>query len=337
MRSTATGSPASTRPTSTLPPGQPRAKTGCTKPKREIGGHAKRAGARHSQFAPINVLLNGAAGIMRPAMRQLEGKVAIITGGTSGIGAACVERFVAEGARVIVAARREEAGHALERALGEAVLFIRTDVSKESDVEAMVEVTLRRHGHIDCLVNNAGHSNGVQSILDFDVVQFESLAAVHLRGCLLGLKHVGRCMAAQRAGAIVNVASISAHLAGISGHTYAALKAAMVQLTRSVSLELGTLGVRVNSVSPGAIVTGIFGKAAGKTEAEAATTLDGLSTRFAGLQAIPRAGMPVDVARAVAWLASEEAAFVNGADLMIDGAMPGGLAWDKLNALRTSL
>ncbi len=144
-------------------------------------------------------------------------------------------------------------------------------------------------------------------------------------------------MVGQRAGSIVNVASISAHLAGISGHTYAALKAAIVQLTRSVALELGTLGVRVNSVSPGAIVTGIFGKAAGKTESEAAATLEALSSRFVGLQAIPRAGTALDVARAVAWLASDEAAFVNGADLTIDGAMPGGFGWQELKDMRSSL
>lgn len=270
-------------------------------------------------------------------MRVLHEKVAVITGGTSGIGAACVEKFVAEGARVVIAARREEEGRALMRALGQAVTFIKTDVSKEADMLALVEAVLSQHGRIDCLVNNAGHSNGVQSILDFDTEQFEQLVGVHLRGCLLGMKHFGKWMTSQRSGSIVNVASISAHIAGISGHTYAALKAAVVQLTRSVALEFGPSGVRANSVSPGAIVTGIFGKAAGMSESEAAGTLEGLSARFAKLQAVPRAGTPLNVARVVTWLASDEAAFVNGADIKIDGAMPGGLPWEKLNDLRSGL
>jgi NAD(P)-dependent dehydrogenase (short-subunit alcohol dehydrogenase family) len=270
-------------------------------------------------------------------MRLLDGKIAIITGGTSGIGAACATRFVTEGARVVIAARREEEGRALERELGESVMFVRTDVSKETDVQALIQTTLSKHGRIDCLVNNAGHSSGVQSLLDFDTEQFDRLVGVHLRGCLLGMKHVGKCMVPQRSGSIINVGSISAHIAGISGHTYAGLKAAIVQLTRSVALEFGTSGVRVNSVSPGAIVTGIFGKAAGMTESQAAATFDGLSTQFAKLQALPRAGIPLDVARVVTWLASDEAAFVNGADLKIDGAMPGGFAWGKLNELRSGL
>jgi NAD(P)-dependent dehydrogenase (short-subunit alcohol dehydrogenase family) len=269
--------------------------------------------------------------------KLLDGKVAIITGGTSGIGAACVEKFAAEGARVIIAARRDEEGRALERSLGTAVTFVRTDVSKETEMRSLVERTLSQHGRIDCLVNNAGHSSGVQSILDFDTEQFERLVGIHLRGCLLGMKHVGQCMVQQRSGSIVNVASISAHIAGISGHTYAALKAAIVQLTRSVALELGTMGVRANSVSPGAIVTGIFGKAGGMTESQTAQTLEGLSAQFAKLQALPRAGMPLDVARVIAWLASDEAAFVNGADVKIDGAMPGGFPWGSLNELRSGL
>jgi NAD(P)-dependent dehydrogenase (short-subunit alcohol dehydrogenase family) len=269
-------------------------------------------------------------------MGVLEGKVAIITGGTSGIGAACAETFVEEGARVVIAARRAEEGRALEKRL-RGVLFVEADVSKETDVRALMERTVGHHGRIDCLVNNAGHSLGVQSIVDFDVEKFDHLVAVQLRGTLLGLKHASPFMMRQGSGAIVNVASITAHMAGISGHAYSAVKAAILQLTRSVALELGGSGVRVNSVSPGAIVTGIFGKAAGMTEAEASTTLGALAARFQTLQSIPRAGMPVDVARAVAWLASEDASFVNGADIRVDGAMPGGLPWTKLNEMRSGL
>ena len=270
-------------------------------------------------------------------MRGLEGSVAIITGGTSGIGAACVERFAAAGAYVVIAARRDEEGRELERALGDRVSFVRTDVSHERDVRDVVDQTIAKHGRIDCLVNNAGHSLGVQSIRDIDVDQFDRLVSVHLRGAFLGIKHVGGVMVQQGSGSIINMASISGQIAGISNHIYAAVKAALIQLTRSVALELGISGVRVNSVSPGAIVTGIFGKAAGMTEAQAATTFDNLSSRFARFQSLPRAGMPVDVASVVAWLASDDAAFVNGSDVRVDGAVPGGLAWEQLDVMRSGL
>jgi NAD(P)-dependent dehydrogenase (short-subunit alcohol dehydrogenase family) len=270
-------------------------------------------------------------------MGSLEGKVAIVTGGTSGIGAACAELFVAEGALVVIAARRLEEGEALVAKLGDAASYVRTDVSREDDVRALVASTVARHGRLDCLVNNAGHSNGVQSISAVDAAQFDALFAVHLRGTLLGMKYASPVMLRQRSGSIVNVASIAAHLPGIAGHTYAALKAAIVQLTRSVALELGEGGVRVNSVSPGAIVTGIFGKAAGMTESQAACTFETLAARFATFQSIPRAGMPRDVADVVAWLASDRAAFVNGADIKIDGAIPGGLSWARQSEMRAGL
>ncbi|HEY4175825.1 MAG TPA: glucose 1-dehydrogenase [Kofleriaceae bacterium] len=270
-------------------------------------------------------------------MPALDGKVAIITGGTSGIGAACVERFAAAGAHVIIAARREDEGHELERALGDRVLFVQTDVSQEHQVRELVQVTTARHGRIDCLVNNAGHSLAVQSIRELQVDEFDRLVGVHLRGSFLCMKHVGNVMVEQGSGSIINVASISGQIAGISNHVYSAVKAALIQATRSVALELGVSGVRVNSVSPGAIVTGIFGKAAGMTESQAADTFDNLSSRFARFQSIPRAGRPVDIANAIAWLASDDAAFVNGTDIRVDGAVPGGLAWEQLNVLRSGL
>jgi NAD(P)-dependent dehydrogenase (short-subunit alcohol dehydrogenase family) len=272
-----------------------------------------------------------------PGAAVFAGKVAIVTGGTSGIGAACVEDLVGHGASVVFAGRRREEGRAIEAKLGELATFIRADVSQEDSVRALIDATMSKYDRIDFLVNNAGHSLGIQSILDFDVEQFDRLVSVHLRGTLLGIKHAGTHMIARGGGAIVNMASISGHMAGISGHTYSTLKAAVLQLTRSVALELGPRGVRVNSVSPGAIVTGIFGKAAGMTEAEAEGTLAPLAARFAGLQSIPRAGTPADVARVVTWLLSDEAAFVNGADIKVDGAMPGGMAWAKLTEMRTGL
>jgi NAD(P)-dependent dehydrogenase (short-subunit alcohol dehydrogenase family) len=125
-------------------------------------------------------------------MGMLDGKVAIITGGTSGIGAACVELFIAEGAQVVIAARRQVEGEELARRHGRAASFIRTDVSQEADVQAMVAHCLSQFGRLDCLVNNAGTPGGVAGIAEVDVEKFDALANIHLRGTLLGMKHAAR-------------------------------------------------------------------------------------------------------------------------------------------------
>uniref|UniRef100_UPI0025D98053 SDR family NAD(P)-dependent oxidoreductase n=1 Tax=uncultured Sphingomonas sp. TaxID=158754 RepID=UPI0025D98053 len=270
-------------------------------------------------------------------MGMLDGKAAIITGGTSGIGEACVELFVQEGARVVIAARREAEGEALAARLGQAASFIRTDVAREADVRAMVAHCLSRFGRLDCLVNNAGTPGTMAPIAEFDAEKFDALVGVHLRGTLLGMKHAAPAMLAQGAGSIVNLGSLAAHFAGLSGHAYTAVKAAIVQVSRNVAIELGEGGVRVNSVSPGAIVTGIFGKGAGQTEAEAAKGFDTLKAHFTTVQAIRRPGMPVDIACAVAWLSSDLAGFVNGEDVKVDGGMPGGFTWSRSREFRAGM
>ncbi|WP_206664805.1 SDR family NAD(P)-dependent oxidoreductase [Dankookia rubra] len=203
-------------------------------------------------------------------MGMLDGKVAIITGGTSGIGAACVELFIAEGAQVVIAARRQVEGEELARRHGQSASFIRTDVAQEADVQAMLAHCLSRFGRLDCLVNNAGTPGGAAGIAEVDIDKFDDLTNVHLRGTLLGMKHAAPVMLKQGHGSIVNLGSVAGQFPGISSHIYSAVKAAIIHLTRCVAMELGEGGVRVNSVSPGAIVTGIFGKGAGMTDAEAA-------------------------------------------------------------------
>ena len=161
-------------------------------------------------------------------MGMLEGKVAIVTGGTSGIGKACAELFVAEGARVVIAARRATEGSALAARLGQAASFIRTDVAQEADVQAMVAHCLSRFGRLDCLVNDAGTPGSMASITDFDVEKFDALTAVHLRGTLLEMKHAAPVMLKQGKGSIVNLGSLAAHHGGVAGHTYSGLKAAII-------------------------------------------------------------------------------------------------------------
>ena len=250
-------------------------------------------------------------------MGALDGKVAIVTGGTSGIGERIVELFVEEGAKVVVAARREQEGAELEKRLG--VRFIRTDVSSEIDVKAMVDHAVKLFGRVDCLVNNAGIPSPMVSISEIDVPTIDRLMAVNVRGVLLGIKHVAPVMISQRAGSIISISSMAGLRGGVSGHIYSATKGAVLALTRSAGAELGEKGIRVNSISPGAIVTGIFAKNAGVEGAKADKLSDMLKVGFAGLQPIPRAGLPDDIARAAVYLASDGSSFVNGHDIVVDG------------------
>ena len=250
-------------------------------------------------------------------MGVLDGKVAIVTGGTSGIGERIVELFVEEGAKVVVAARRLEQGRALEQRLG--VRFVRADVASEPDVKAMVDDAVDCFGRVDCLVNNAGVPAPMVSIVDIDAASIDLLMAVNVRGVLLGMKHVAPMMLAQGSGSIVNIGSVAALRGGLSGHVYSASKGAVIAATRSAAAELGEKGIRVNSITPGAIVTGIFAKAAGLEGAKADKAAVVAKDMFAQLQPIPRAGVPEDIARAAVFLASDAAGFVNGHDFVVDG------------------
>ena len=250
-------------------------------------------------------------------MGALDGKVAIVTGGTSGIGEGIVERFVAEGAKVVVAARRQEEGKALETRLG--VRFTRTDVANEADVKALIDQTVKWFGRVDCLINNAALPAPMVSITEIDVEAIDKLLAVNVRGVLLGIKHVAPVMLAQKSGSIINIGSMAGIRGGVSGHIYSATKGAVHALTQSAGAELGEKGVRVNCISPGAIVTGIFAKAAGVEGSKADRLTDVVKTAFASVQTIPRAGLPEDIAQAAVFLAGDGSSFINGQDIVVDG------------------
>jgi NAD(P)-dependent dehydrogenase (short-subunit alcohol dehydrogenase family) len=250
-------------------------------------------------------------------MGTLNGKVAIVTGGTSGIGEAIAARFVEEGAKVVVAARRRQEGAALEKRLN--IRFVPTDVANEADVKAMIEQTITWFGRIDCLVNNAALSAPMVSITEIDAAVIDQLLAVNVRGVLLGIKHVSPVMLAQRSGSIINIGSMAGIRGGVSGHIYSATKGAVLALSRSAGAELGEKGVRVNCLSPGAIVTGIFAKAAGVEDSKADKLTEQVERAFASVQTIPRAGLPGDIAQAAVFLAGDGSGFINGQDIVVDG------------------
>lgn len=271
-------------------------------------------------------------------MGLLDGKVAIVTGGTSGIGKRIAEVFVTEGARIVVGARRSDEGEQLERELGAAAKFIRTDMTDPAQVAAMINCAVTAFGHVDCLVNNAGLPSPMVSIMDVDLDDFDRVMVLNVRSVMLGMKLVVPHMRRQGSGSIINISSGAGVRVGATAHTYAASKAAVTHLSRSVAAEVGQYGIRVNSISPGAIVTGIFGKNAGVEGSQADQVLDVVKEAFGTLQPIPRAGLTDDVADAAVFLASDKASFVHGHDMIVDGGITlGGRQWQEGVAFRAEL
>jgi len=262
------------------------------------------------------------------AMLPLEGKVAVITGGTSGIGACTAEVFVANGAKVVIAGRRHDRGEKLARKLGDAASFIRTDVSIEADVKAMVDHAVDHFGRLDCLMNNAGRSSQYAPIAEVDLEQFDAVIAVHLRAVLAGMKYAARVMAAQGMGSIINVASVNGFRAGLGGYYYSAAKAASIHLTRCAAMELGEKGIRVNSLSPGMIATGAFCKFMGMPPDEADDHPEyaeaAIASEVKRWQPMQYVGRTEDIAQAALFLASDASRFVTGQNLVVDGGISAG-------------
>jgi NAD(P)-dependent dehydrogenase (short-subunit alcohol dehydrogenase family) len=266
-------------------------------------------------------------------MQKLAGKVALITGAASGIGAATARRFVADGANVIIADIDESGGKKICEELGEATYFVRTDVTIEADIKNAVDTAVTHFGRLDCLFNNAGSSTGLSSIEDVSIESWDRAMAILVRSVFLGIKHAAPVMKRQKSGTIINTASIAGHRDGYGPLVYNVCKAAVIRLTQSSAAELGEHFVRVNSVSPGCIVTPMVGKAVtGWAKEEVEERLPIQAQAYAQMQPIPRAGQPEDIAAAVAFLASEGSSFINGQDLIIDGGCVNGLSFSRTAA-----
>lgn len=260
---------------------------------------------------------------------KLDGKITIVTGATSGIGRRTVEIFVAEGARVVATGRREELGHSLEAELGkDKCLFIRADATQETDVKAMIDACLAKWGRLDCLFNNAGGPAPVGGIETVPVAGFDAAMATLVRSVMLGMKHAAPVMMKQGSGSIINNGSVAGRRAGYStSMIYGAAKAAVNHLTVCAAMQLGEKNVRVNSISPGGIATGIFAKALGVAPDKADTYAEAAKKMMAAMQPIPRAGLTDDIAKAAVFLASDDSSFINGHDLVVDGGVVGGRLW----------
>lgn len=254
---------------------------------------------------------------------RYQDKVAVITGGASGIGAATVRKFAGEGAKVVIADMQVEMGHTLARELGAAVHFQRTDVTHEDQVKAAIDAAVSKFGRLDCIFNNAGFGGAAGPIETISVENYDITMDVLLKGVFLGIKHAAPILKAQRSGAIINTSSIASFYAGIGPVLYNSAKAAVLQMTKSMALEFGYYGVRVNCVCPGIIATPL---AAGKAGA-GPQVIDKLRDQLGGDEVMGRIGNPEEIADAVFWLASDESSYVNGHALVVDGGRTAGLAY----------
>ena len=243
---------------------------------------------------------------------RLTGKVAIVTGGTSGIGARTVEVFVAEGARVAIAGRTVEKGERLAEALGDAAIFVKTDVAKEADIEAMMQCALDHYGGLDIVFNNAGVGGAIGPLTETTIESWDYTIDVLAKGVFLGIKHAARIMQAQgEGGSIINTASVAA-LSGDGGPlVYSAAKAAVVSLSKTAAIELAPDRVRVNAICPGFINTPLAD--GGKPERT--------EEKFAKSQPWPEAGHGEYIAGAALFLATDDARFVTGETLVVDGGV----------------
>ncbi len=253
---------------------------------------------------------------------RLEGKVAIVTGATSGIGEATARLFVEEGAAVVLAGRSTDRGEAIAKELGDRACFRRCDVMIEQDIADLVDAAKAIFGGLDCLFNNAG---GLAPG-SLTTVTSESLAyAMQLLvgSVLFGIKHAIPLLRESGGGSIINNSSIAAHRQGQGDLLYSAAKAAVSHITHLAAVDLGPLGIRVNALSPGAILTPIFwggSQTAGQLSDEDNRGEQAkMEQVLADCTPTPRSGLPADIAQAALYLASDDSSYVNGHDLVVDG------------------
>ena len=253
---------------------------------------------------------------------RLNGKVALITGGTSGIGAETARLFASEGAKVLIVGRSKEKGQALAEDLGENVIYEMADITKEEDIKNSVKATLKHFNQLDILFNNAGGpaGAGIENVTQKDIDY-----GVHLllASVILGIKYAIEPMKAIGGGSIINNSSIAALRYRQGDPLYAALKAGVTHYTRVAGVELGPHNIRVNSISPGAIATPIFyggsQRANDLTKEENERKMEKLRDNLAKAVPLKRSGLPIDIAEAALYLASDAGSFVTCQDIVVDG------------------
>ncbi|MFE2997543.1 glucose 1-dehydrogenase [Nocardia sp. NPDC059246] len=243
---------------------------------------------------------------------QLDGKVALVTGGARGMGAEHVRRFVAEGAKVVFGDVLDDEGKALAAELGAAVHYVHHDITSESDWQAAVSTATTTFGKLDVLINNAGILR-FKRIVEMSLDEFNTIMNINVTGAFLGIKTAAPALTAAGGGSIVNVSSVEGFVGAAGLSAYSASKFALRGLTKSAARELGHSGIRVNSIHPGGIATPMTASVAG------ASGVDG-NTFFSELP-IPRWGQPVEVSEVALFLASDASSYCTGGEFVVDGGM----------------
>ncbi len=262
---------------------------------------------------------------------RLNGKVALITGGCSGIGLGTVELFVGEGAKVVAADVQDAKGAMLEQRFPDQVRFIHCDVTAPAEVEAACQLTKTAFGGLDVLFNNAGHAGQPGGLETMTPEGWDATFALLVRGPMLGMKYALPLMLARGGGSIINTASIAGLQAGWGPLAYSTAKCAVIHMTRCAAAELSPRKIRVNAICPGLIATSIFGTALGMAREGADQMAAMIAQNAASAQPIPKAGLPEDIAAAALYLASDDSRFVTGTHIVVDGGITigGRHAWDQ--------
>ena len=263
--------------------------------------------------------------------RKLEGKVAVITGAASGIGAATAGLFVEHGAKVVVGDIQDEVGERFAASLGESAIYRHCNVAREPQVAALIEAATQAWGRLDVLYNNAGFVGAQGPFEATSVEDYDLTMDVLLKSVFLGIKHASPIMKAQGSGSIISTASICGLVPDVGTHLYNVAKAGVIMMTKSAALELAEHDIRVNCICPGFIATQLAaGRALSDIEdAENAQRLDKVRDRMADSQPLRRMGDPGDIARMALFLASEDSNWITGTAQVVDGGLTLGKPWRK--------
>jgi NAD(P)-dependent dehydrogenase (short-subunit alcohol dehydrogenase family) len=264
-------------------------------------------------------------------MGRLDGKVAVITGGASGIGAATAELFIAEGASVVIGDMQNEVGEETAGRLGDRCAFLPCDVTKEAQVAALIDEATNQFGRLDVVFNNAGFGGAMGPIQSISSEDWDITFDVLLKGVFYGMKYAAPVLKAQESGSIISTASIAGLGGGVGAHLYNVAKASVIQLTTTVANELAEQNVRVNCICPGFIATPLYaGKPLGTAGREAAEkTLEKARVASVDAQPMHRMGEPLDIAKAALFLASDDSEWITGHALVVDGGFRAGKPWRK--------
>ncbi|MFO1027466.1 MAG: SDR family NAD(P)-dependent oxidoreductase [Acetobacteraceae bacterium] len=258
-------------------------------------------------------------------MPNTHPKVAVITGGGSGIGRRTLERAVEQGWRVVLADIRDAPSQAVAARLGDAVRFVHCDVTVEADIAAAIELAVATWGRLDLMFNNAGAGGDPSPVESMTVEGWDFTMNLLLRSVMLGIKHATPVMKRQGGGSIVSTASVAGLVPGSTGTAYGVAKSAVVFLTKAAALELAADRIRVNCICPGLIATPIFTRAMDLPTQMLDSVVAQVAPVLDEAQPLPRGGRPDDIAEAVLWLADDRAGFVTGVALPVDGGFAAGL------------